>query len=99
MLRVCVLPGFLLLGGCAGSLVGDMIAGPEALAARDDKYCRSIGFQFGTPEYGNCRLTVSGQRDAAHQATLDSMGPLEAPRRSRQCVSRRIGSAVYTDCD
>jgi hypothetical protein len=38
------------LGGCAGSIVGDAIAGPEKLAQQDDAYCTSIGLNFGTPD-------------------------------------------------
>ena len=47
------------LGGCAGSPVGDAIAGPEKLAQQDDVYCESIGAAKGTPQYTNCRLTVT----------------------------------------
>ena len=47
------------LGGCAGSPVGDAIAGPEKLTQQDDVYCESIGAAKGTPQYTNCRLTVT----------------------------------------
>ena len=52
------------LGGCAGSPVGDAIAGPEKLAAQDDAYCNSIGATKGTPAYTDCRLKVTQQREA-----------------------------------
>jgi len=52
------------LGGCAGSPVGNMIAGPEKLAQQDDAYCQSIGTRYGTPEYSNCRLVTAQQRQA-----------------------------------
>jgi hypothetical protein len=51
------------LAGCAGSPVGDAIAGPEKLALQDDAYCQSIGAAKGTPQYTSCRLTVTQQRE------------------------------------
>src|SRR5258707_14418436 len=54
------------LGGCAGSPVGDAIAGPEKLALQDDAYCQSIGAAKGTPQYTSCRLTVTQQREDKH---------------------------------
>jgi len=54
------------LGGCAGSPVGDAIAGPEKLTQQDDVYCESIGAAKGTPQYTNCRLTVTQQRETKH---------------------------------
>ena len=54
------------LGGCAGSPVGDTIAGLEKLAQQDDAYCESIGAVKGTPQYTNCRLTVTQQRETKH---------------------------------
>lgn len=63
---VCVFSG--VLAGCAGSPIGDAIAGPEKLAQQDDAYCRSIGAEGSA--YTNCRLLVSQQRDARHTARL-----------------------------
>ena len=57
------------LGGCAGSIVGDAIAGPEKLAQQDDAYCTSIGLSFGSPDYAKCRM----MRDRARQAHHDRM--------------------------
>jgi hypothetical protein len=54
------------LAGCAGSPIGDAIAGPEKLAKQDDTYCQSIGAAKGTPQYTNCRLTVTQQRENKH---------------------------------
>jgi len=54
------------LSGCAGSPVGDAIAGPEKLAAQDDAYCESIGATKGTPTYTDCRLRVTQQREDKH---------------------------------
>jgi hypothetical protein len=58
------------LGGCAGSVVGDAIAGPEKLALQDDAYCQSIGAAKGTPQYTSCRLTVTQQREDRHNRAL-----------------------------
>jgi len=54
------------LGGCAGSIVGDRIAGPEKLAQADDAYCQSIGLQFGTTDYANCREAATARREGRH---------------------------------
>lgn len=60
------LVGSLSLAGCAGSPIGDALAGPQKLAEQDDAYCRSIGAAHGTPEYQNCRQLASLQRDQRH---------------------------------
>lgn len=96
-----------LLSGCAGSPVGDALAGPDAVAAREDAYCRSMGLQFGSAEYANCRLVTGGQRQQRHQAAVQSafdgaqrsveaMRP--APLPPRTCTSRPVGNTVVTDC-
>jgi len=54
------------LCGCAGSIVGDAIAGPERLAQADDSYCQSIGLQLGTTDYANCRERQTARRGAHH---------------------------------
>jgi hypothetical protein len=54
------------LGGCAGSPVGDAIAGPEKLAQQDDAYCESIGAAKGTPQIH--QLPPSGHPAAGNQA-------------------------------
>ena len=56
---IAALIGFLLLSGCAGSPVADAIAGPEKLAQQDDAYCKSIGLNFGTSQYADCRMVQS----------------------------------------
>jgi hypothetical protein len=69
--RIVIIVGLsLTMAGCAGSPLGDAIAGPEAVAAREDAYCRSIGANLGTPEYANCRMTVTNQRQQRHQAAI-----------------------------
>jgi hypothetical protein len=77
----------LFLANCAGSPVGDALAGPEVLAQRDDAYCRSIGAVPGTQNYMNCRLTVSQNREinhanrfAAAQAGLAAASAASAPQ-------------------
>lgn len=62
-----ILTSALLLTGCAGSPLGDTIAGPEKLAQQDDLYCRSIGLQFGTPQYAECRMHTTQQREQRHE--------------------------------
>jgi hypothetical protein len=69
-MRVFVLLVPLLLAGCAGSPVGDALAGPEVLAQRDDAYCRSLGVMPNTENYMTCRLTVTQQRNESHAASL-----------------------------
>ena len=67
------------LGGCAGSVVGDAIAGPEVLAQRDDNYCRSIGLQFGTPDYALCRQNATIFRENHHVRMMGIAASAMAP--------------------
>jgi hypothetical protein len=72
-----------LLAGCAGSPVGDALAGPEKLAAQDDAYCQSIGAAKGTPQYTDCRLRVTQMRETKHNAARSaamSGGPVVCNR-------------------
>jgi len=74
-----------LLSACAGSPVGDAIAGPEKLAQQDDAYCRSIGAQGDA--YTNCRMFMTHQRDQRHTARLGmAMDALSPPRGPQTCV-------------
>jgi hypothetical protein len=68
--------GFVLMSGCAGSVIGDGdgIAGPEKLAQQDDAYCRSIGLKFGTPDYANCRMQTTQRREDRHFQAVQSVG-------------------------
>jgi hypothetical protein len=59
-----------MLAGCAGSIVGDALIGPEGLAKRDDAYCQSIGAAPGTPEYVRCRQVEAMRREAHHDRML-----------------------------
>jgi hypothetical protein len=64
------------LGGCAGSPMADAIAGPEKLAQQDDAYCKSIGLNFGTSQYADCRMVQSQAREERHaraQASGDAL--------------------------
>jgi hypothetical protein len=81
---------FLALSGCAGSPIGDAIAGPEKLAAQDDAYCQSIGATKGTPNYMNCRLTVTQQRETKHNVA-------RAAAMSGGTICNRVGTATICD--
>ena len=100
-----------LLSGCAGSPLGDAIAGPEQLAQRDDAYCRSIGTTMGTTEYANCRMIASQQRANNHTASLGLMAagaavvanadpPVYVPYQPApvRCRSVNVGAGVTTTC-
>jgi hypothetical protein len=54
------------LAGCAGSIVGDAIRGPEALAQEDDRLCRSLGVEPPSKTYYNCRQAQMDRREASH---------------------------------
>src|SRR5262249_30888444 len=75
------------LGGCAGSMVGDAIAGPEKVAMRDDTYCQSIGAAKGTPQYMNCRLTLTQQRSDRARAALSASSSTTFCNRSGSMVT------------
>jgi hypothetical protein len=74
------------LGGCAGSPVGDAIAGPEKLAQQDDAYCESIGAAKGTPQYTNCR-PVTQQRETKHNVVRGAL--LSQPDNSVVIINQR----------
>jgi hypothetical protein len=72
-MRILWVFAILPLGGCAGSLLGDAIAGPEKLAQQDAAYCASIGAPAGTPSHPQCRMNLEQQRTAHHQASAAVM--------------------------
>lgn len=75
-MNIMALGGLLIafaLAGCAGSPIGDSIAGPEKLAAQDDAYCQSIGAAQGSPQYTNCRLIVTQQRETKHNVVRSAI--------------------------
>lgn len=87
------LGGLLILTGCAGSPVGDAIAGPEKLAQQDDAYCREIG-AVG-PSYTNCRLSMTQRRDDKHTRALEAFRSAPAVR----CVTVGPPEARTTTCN
>lgn len=66
MRYLAIIPTTMLLAGCAGSPIGDAIAGPEKLAKQDDSYCQSIGAQPGSQAYMSCRLQMTQMRETKH---------------------------------
>jgi hypothetical protein len=49
-----------------------------AMNADDDTKCQSAGFQYGTPEYSQCRESIVSKRTTARDIPL---GPTSAPMR------------------
>lgn len=96
----------MVLHGCAGSPVGDALAGPEVLAQRDDAYCKSIGAPQGTPAYPQCRMFATQQRNAGHQAAFDrsaaasrALLTAQATQSNRiSCTSTSTGTMTTTNC-
>lgn len=74
MRLLVILPICTLLSGCAGSIVGDALAGPEKLAAQDDGYCKSIGAEPGSDRYYQCRMTLTQQRESKKNTYSSSQG-------------------------
>lgn len=91
------------LCGCVGSPVGDALAGPEKLAARDDAYCRSIGTVPGNSDYAQCRMFATQQRNQSHQSAFAASAGIAAamqPQRLQtNCTSVRTGTMVQTNCN
>jgi hypothetical protein len=69
MKLVAAIAAACLLSGCAGSVIGDAL-NPEGVASREDGYCKSIGLQFGTPDYATCRMNLQAQTNANHQRAI-----------------------------
>lgn len=59
----------LCLAGCAGSVI-ESAMNPQAVAAREDAYCQSIGAAPGSPGYTDCRLQLNSQRQANHRSAI-----------------------------
>lgn len=105
MLRLLAIPLVAsFLAGCAGSPVGDALAGPEKLAAADDSYCQSIGTRFGTPEYANCRMAQTNNRENRHAHRLgiaaQGMAIVAQPQPSvmpSTTTCRRVGAETVCD--
>lgn len=93
--KILATAALFVLPGCAGSLVGDAIRGPEKLARDDDAYCRSIGAADG-PAYTNCRVYLTQRRDNKHEKALDRLS--NATRPTVQCTTIGGPGASTTTC-
>lgn len=89
------------LGGCAGSVMESAL-NPQAVAAREDNYCQSIGAAPGTSGYTDCRLQLNSQRQANHRSALAGAAYMAsqsmAQPRFMNCTSNRFGTQVNTTC-
>lgn len=85
-----IIPICAALSGCAGSIAGDAIAGPEKLAAQDDSYCQSIGAVPNSDRYYQCRMTLTQQRETKKNAYV-------AGTRGGPTVCNRVGNATICD--
>jgi uncharacterized protein YceK len=72
------------LGGCS-DVWSKFTSGPSsdtaagaATDADDDTKCQSAGYQYGTPEYSQCREGLASKRTVARDLPL---GPTSAPTR------------------
>lgn len=74
MRYLIMLPICAALSGCAGSIMGDALAGPEKLAAQDDGYCKSLGAEPGSDRYYQCRMTLTQQRESKKNAYSSGQG-------------------------
>lgn len=103
-MRVALIGLSLLLAACQGSLVGDKLAGPQALAANDDAYCRSLGVAPGSQAYVDCRLEKERLRAAKHAVALKGISEglkqmgTPPPRRTVNCTTMRNGAYLDTVC-
>jgi hypothetical protein len=73
------------LGGCndvwskfTSARASSDIEKDAAMNADDDTKCQSAGFQYGTPEYSQCRESIVSKRTTARDIPL---GPTSAPMR------------------
>ncbi len=87
---VCLTLAISLLSGCANHPVdcsmgfyhADCLPGtagydnPDKFADADDKQCRSYGLAFGTPQYADCRLKLSGE----HKGSEPVLGVVLTPK-------------------
>lgn len=66
---------FILLAGLFAGLAGCMTAQERAQrqAAADESQCANFGFQFGTPEFAQCRMNLATQREANDAALVGAM--------------------------
>jgi hypothetical protein len=72
------------VGGCSDvwskftSSSGSDTAAGAGTDADDDTKCQSAGYQYGTPEYSQCREGLAAKRTVARDLPL---GPTSAPAR------------------
>ncbi len=72
------------VGGCSDvwskftSSSGSDAAAGAGTDADDDTKCQSAGYQYGTPEYSQCRESLAAKRTVARDIPL---GPTSAPTR------------------
>jgi len=71
------------LVSCQGFLARAAWIGSDERVWQDDAYCKSIGTQFGTLPYHECRLALSQQREARHSVALRMGKPYCAAGRRR----------------
>ena len=75
-----------LVGGCSDvwskftSGRGSDTAGSAAMDADDDTKCQSAGYQYGTPEYSQCREGLQSKRATIVDRDIP-LGPTSAPTR------------------
>ena len=76
---------------------------------RDDELCKSYGLEFGTPEYGQCRVSLHNQSEANKQAALNAwiasrqqapaMTPYQMPvTKNTNCTTTYNGNQAHTTC-
>jgi hypothetical protein len=73
------------LGGCSdiwtkftSGFASSDAAGAGTSEADDDNKCQSAGYQYGTPEYSQCRESLQSKRAVVRDIPL---GPTSAPTR------------------
>lgn len=60
-------------GAVGATLILAACATPEQLAKQDDAFCTSLGLNFGTPEYAQCRIAVATDRSQRQQAVSQGL--------------------------
>jgi hypothetical protein len=70
--RLLLIAGFILLAGCGtqGVYYSTSITKGMSAAESDNAQCRGLGFIEGTPEFTNCRRTISIHRNIELNSAL-----------------------------
>lgn len=79
MKRVVVLAALLL----SASVVSACVT-PEQIAQADDATCQSYSYQVGTDAYGQCRMSLSQQREERREAILARLQANQAAYQQQQ---------------